>query len=266
MLHHTPSKRLHEEDISESVDPDSIKRPRVLHELISPRSPLSDFPTTTTAIEVFPDAIELPEEDIHTQRRKHSLDTISEKDDSEDELLEDAAGQSPRRHSRQRRRISEDLVADDDDDDEALNKAHKIMLPTEYIRKIPEVVLEPHKPPHHLPSSNGGGGGGITTSLTTTAANLQQQQQPSRGPVIEEIPYNPLALIPYSPPPLIFFPGLASSPQNAQQSRDTMEESGGDGDAMEVLPILTPLDAGYMLGPMNTQCDNDEEDDDAMEE
>jgi hypothetical protein len=274
MIHHHSSKRLHEDDINQGQDllqSGSIKRPRV----ISPRSPLSDS-MTTAAVVSFPDVVELPE-DIQ-QRRKHSLDTLSEEkngynseDDSE--------------HSRQRRRIDDDggaIAIDDGEFEDEESNTHRVMLPSNIIRKIPEVVLEAGH--HHRHTNN------IFTCTPTTiksisASTTAQNQNQRDGPIIEEIPYNPLALVPYSPPPLVLFPGLSSG---AYPQRDTMademrtstttqEGTGHEGidrnvDAMEVLPMLTPPDAGYMLGPWtvdNTSavplCD-EEDGDDAMEE
>ncbi|KAG7666649.1 hypothetical protein NADE_003553 [Nannochloris sp. 'desiccata'] len=259
---HNPSKRLHEDAINQDKDllqSASIKRPRV----ISPRSTLSD---SITNVEVFPDAIDLPE-DIH-QRRKHGLDALFEEDNeynSEDELeVVDnlASGQPSSCHCRQRRRIDDDSLQNDVEG----TIAHRLMLPPDIIRKIPEVVLDSRRHPHFTK---------ITANKSTTLP------QSSSGPLIEEIPYNPLALVPYSPPPLIFFPGLSNGAY--AQGRDTggsemltstqeEEEDGVDRnvDAMEVLPMLTPPDAGFMLGPwtVNSNTANCDENggEDAMEE
>ncbi len=270
MIHHQPHKRLHEDDTNVEHDllhPDSIKRPRV----ISPRSPFSD---STTIPEVFPDVVELPE-DIH-QRRKHTLDTLSEEDTagytSEDvEVV--VEGHPAHHHTRQRRRVEEEPFREEEELEEDSVGGHTVMIPSDIIRKIPEVVLE-------------------STQLhpTNIIPNAISTAQPS-GLVIEEIPYNPLALIPYSPPPKIFFPGLSSGAYPQRDSIEdemltsTQEEEGEEaddenqlggarygGDAMEVLPMLTPPDAGYMLGAWtgNTPNDNascgDDETGDAMEE
>jgi len=269
MMPHNPPKRLHEEAINQYEDPmqsGSIKRPRV----ISPRSPLSQSAAT---VEVFPDAIDFPE-DIH-QRRKHSLDTLSEEDsecDSQNEVegVENlASGQSGSHRRRQRRRIDADPFQNNLDEENSM--AHRVMLPSEAIRKIPEVVLDSDPHPHFTKFS----------ANKTTA--LPQQ---SGTPIIEEIPYNPLAIVPYSPPPVIFFPGLSNGAYD--QGPDTVGDEmlvstqkgkgdeGGDQavdeivDAMEVLPMLTPTDAGCMLSPgivNSTTASYDENGaDDAMEE
>jgi hypothetical protein len=238
--------------------------------VISPRSPPSH---STTSVEVFPDAIDLAE-DIH-QRRKHSLDTLSEEDNeynSEDEIEGVdtlASGQSgSHRGHRQRRRIEADSLQSNVHEEGVM--AHTVMLPSDIIRKIPEVVFDSHQHPHFT--------------------KISALPEPSTGPIVEEIPYNPLALVPYSPPPLIFFPGLSNGAYTqgrdemgdemlvATQKEGDLKKGGQEGepavgeivDAMEVLPMLTPPDAGYMLGPWtedsNTASCDENAADDAMEE
>src|SRR6476619_5467504 len=107
MIHHHPSKRLHEDgtNLDQGLGyPGSIKRQRV----ISPRG--ADSTTTNAGVEIYPDAIDLPEDTQHP--RKHSLD-ISTADNGyssegeADELLTE--GGAPQSHRcRQRRKLKGD--------------------------------------------------------------------------------------------------------------------------------------------------------------
>ena len=268
MIHHHPPKRLHEDDTNLDqglLCPGSIKRQR----LISPRGADSTTTNVGYVADTYPDAIDLP--DDTQQRKRNSLDiTVDDSGyTSEDETEELPTEQTHQSHHRghQRRKCNEDDLDSAADDEEM----HRVMIPSDIIKKIPEVILVSHHP--HIPSP---------PPLTTSHHERQRQ-----GPVIEEIPYNPLALVPYSPPPLILFPGLSRGEYGqrdmtndmlttTQEEGEEEEEDfqnvqgrGGDArdvDAMEVLPMLTPPDAGFMVGAWTGDVCGDDDGGDAMEE
>lgn len=107
----------------------------------------------------------------------------------------------------------------------------RVVLPPNFARSIPSVLLE-----------------------TPTRPVLPFEER--TGPIIEEVPYNPLALVPYSPRPEILFPPNSPLRDNACEEERSQPYHGGgvcqeeeseDG-SMEVIPMLTPPDVAAYGG------------------
>ena len=177
-----------------------------------PTESLLNGPTNIGNI-IYPDIIELP--------ANEEEDMLETETPNEDDRWD------PQEPSRQGQRLADTNIK-------------KVVLPLNFAHTIPSVILGTPKPP-----------------------KLAQFEDRS-GPIIEEIPYNSLALVPYSPIPQIILPPSSprrdqpvdssqeerSIPESQEDTfRDAAEDDNGDGSgAMDVIPMLTPPDAGGAFG------------------